>query len=182
MRFNGEDKQFRSGDDSLMNLREIFDMYFVPLCVYAYKYLDSYEKAEDVVQEVFIKVWNNKNYIIEKSIKQYLYTAVRNNSLKVLEKESKYRFEEVEALSHEIIEEQFEPVELEERIEKLYKEVNKLPESCRLVFEGIVFEKKKYAEVAEDLEISINTVKTQYSRALKRLRGSIDILILILMP
>lgn len=173
--------KMQSGSKQNLDIRNLFDVHFVPLCAYAYKYLDSYDKAEDLVQDVFIKIWNNKSSIESKSAKQYLYTAVRNNCFKLLEKTKRFRFEDIETCSHELIEELFEPLEQEARLKKLYHEIDRLPEHCRLVFEGIVFERKKYSEVAQDLDISINTVKTQYSRALKRLRGSAEIVLMMLL-
>ncbi|MGZ2370015.1 RNA polymerase sigma-70 factor [Ancylomarina sp. YFZ004] len=164
-------------------LRLLFDSYYSPLCVFAYKYFDSFEKAEDLVQEVFINIWENdrfKNFT--GSLKAYLFTTVKNNSLKQIKKDNRYRFEEIENLSYKIIEEKFESQELEARKERLYKEIELLPLQSKKVFEAIIFEKLKYAEVAEELNISVNTVKTHYSRALKQLRISMDILIMIMLP
>ena len=174
-------RKFKIGDES--GLRLLFDLYYSPLCVYAYKYFDSFEKAEDIVQETFITLWE-KNRLIDftGSIKSYLFTIVRNNSINQIRKDSRFRFEEIENQAYSIIEDKFEPLELEERREKLYREIDQLPNQCKKVFEAIVFEKLKYAEVAEELNVSVNTVKTHYSRALKQLRSSIDIVVLLLLP
>ncbi len=173
-------EKLSNGDES--GLRLLFDLYYAPLCVYAFKYLDSFENAEDIVQEAFITLWNKQRLInFTGSIKSYLFSIVRNNSINLIKKDSKYRFEDVEDISNKIIEENFESEELDKRKEKLYKEIEKLPEQRKNVFKAIVFERLKYAEVAEDLDVSINTVKTHYSRALKQLRSSIDTIILIMM-
>ncbi|RZT96453.1 RNA polymerase sigma-70 factor (ECF subfamily) [Ancylomarina subtilis] len=174
-------RKFKSGDES--GLRLLFDLYYSSLCVFAYKYFDSYEKAEDVVQEAFITLWE-KNRLINftGSIKSYLFSIVRNNSINKIKEDRKYRFEEIENQSYAIIEDKFESESLEKRREKLYREIEMLPEQCKKVFEAIVFEKMKYADVAAELNVSLNTVKTHYSRALKQLRSSLDVLLLIMLP
>lgn len=174
-------KKFKSGDESA--LRELFDMYYTPLCLFAYKYFDSYEKAEDIVQEAFITLWEKNRMIhFTGSVKSYLFSIVRNNSINQVKKDARFRFEEVEQMAYDIIEDKFEHQELEERKEKLHQEINLLPEQSRKVFQAIVFGKLKYAEVADELGITVNTVKTHYSRALKQLRSSLDVLVMVLLP
>jgi RNA polymerase sigma-70 factor (family 1) len=174
-------RKFNSGDES--GLRLLFDLYYAPLCVYAHKYFDSLDQAEDIVQEAFITLWE-KNRLVNftGSIKSYLFSIVRNNSINKIKQENRYRFEEIENKAYEIIEEKFESQQLEERKSKLYREIEQLPEQCKKVFESIVFEKMKYAELAVELNVSVNTVKTHYSRALKQLRSNLDILIMIMLP
>ena len=174
-------RKFKNGDES--GLRMLFDLYYTPLCVFAYKYFDSYEKAEDIVQETFINLWEKERMIeFTGSIKSYLFSIVRNNSINQIKKDSRFRFEEIESKAYDIIEDKYERQQLEERKENLYKEIAELPTQCKAVFEAIAFDKMKYAEVAEEMDISINTVKTHYKRALKQLRSNLDVLILILLP
>lgn len=174
-------RKFKSGDES--GLRLLFDLYYTPLCVYAHKYFDSIDQVEDIVQEAFIILWE-KNRLINftGSIKSYLFSIVRNNSINKIKQENRYRFEEIENKAYDIIEDKFESQELEKRKTKLYQEIEQLPEQCKKVFEAIVFEKMKYAEVADELNVSVNTVKTHYSRALSQLRSNLDILIMIMLP
>jgi len=174
-------RKFKSGDES--GLRLLFDLYYTPLCVYAHKYFDSLDQAEDIVQEAFITLWE-KNRLINftGSIKSYLFSIVRNNSINKIKQEKRYRFEEIENQAYSIIEDKFESPKLEKRKENLYREIEQLPEQCKKVFEAIIFEKLKYAEVADELNISVNTVKTHYSRALKQLRDSLDIIVMIILP
>ncbi|PKQ63278.1 RNA polymerase sigma-70 factor [Labilibaculum manganireducens] len=174
-------RKFKSGDES--GLRLLFDLYYVPLCAYAHKYFDSIDQAEDIVQEAFITLWE-KNRLINftGSIKSYLFSIVRNNSINKIKKENQYRFEEIENQAYTIIEDKFESQNIEQRKENLYQEIEKLPGQCKKVFEAIVFEKMKYVEVADELNVSVNTVKTHYSRALRQLRSNLDILIMIMLP
>lgn len=172
--------KIKNGDES--GLRMLFDLYYMPLCIYAYQFLDSYEKAEDVVQEAFIDLWEkDRMHDFSGSIKSYLFKVIRNNSIHEAKKDSRFRFEDVENKAYRIVEENYEMDDFEERKAKLYEEIDKLPKKSKKVFEAIVFEKMQYAKVAEELDISINTVKTHYQRALKQLRNNLDVLIVILM-
>jgi len=173
--------KLEGGDEC--GLHQLFDLYYSPLCVFAYKYFDSFEKAEDLVQEVFIDLWEKKRFHnFTGSVKSYLFTAVKNNSLKQIQKDKRFRFEEIENQCYTIIEDKFESQDFQSRKEKLYSEIDQLPAQSKRVFEAIVFERLKYAEIAEEMDISLNSVKTYYSRALKHLRGSMDILVMIMLP
>ena len=159
-------------------LKSLFDCYYKPLCVFAMNFLDSFEEAEDIVQELFVKFWEKYGgYAFEGSLKAYLFSSVQHNCLKALKKKNKYRFEPLE------IHAEF-PVYTEEEFEleckKLYQEISRLPEQSRKVFELIVLKDMKYKEVAEVPQLSVNTVKTHFSHALKQLRGSLPTLILLL--
>ena len=64
---------------------------------------------------------------------------------------------------------------------KLYEEIEKLPDQCKKVFKAIVFDDLKYKEAAARLNLSVNTVKTHFARALKQLRSSLDVIVLLLL-
>ena len=150
----------------------MFDNYYHALCVYALKYLSSIEDAEDVVQNVFISFWENrKGHEFAGSLQAYLFGAVTKASLKVLEKQGRVYFDDIEEHVNSLLEEV-----------AVTKEVNQLPEKAREVFNAIALENLSYKQVAERYNISLNTVKTHYSHALKKLRESLgDLLIVALM-
>ncbi len=164
-------------------LRQLFDLHYDSLCIYALKFLDSFDKAEDIVQEVFISFWeNNRADQINGGLGNYLVKAVKNNCLYYLRQSKRYSHETVDALYDLEIEEYEESTEMEEKKERLLEELTKLSPQARAVFEGIVSDNRKYKEVAEDLGISVNTVKTTYSRARKRLRRSVSSMVWFLIP
>ena len=163
--------------------KELFDLYYMPLSIHALKYCDSFQLAEDIVQELFIKFWDEKLYMkLEGAISPYLFQSVKNNTLQIMKKQSKYYFEDIEDQVNTLLEdEKFDMVAIEEEKKKLLKEVEALPEKSKEVFKAIVLENLKYKEVAEQLGVSVNTVKTQYARALKKLRNSLDVIIMLLL-
>ena len=173
-------QKLKDGDES--GLRQMFDLYYTPMCVFALKYLDSFDQAEDLVQEIFIGFWENKRVNqLTSSLKSYLFTSVRNNAINRIKKNNRFRIEELDDEFDLFDEDNFDPEELEQKKQRIYKEIEKLPTQSRKVFELIIFGNYKYAEVAKELDITQNTVKTHFSRALKQLRSSLDIIILILL-
>ena len=151
----------------------LFKTYYQPLCQYAYTFLRDKDEAEEVVQSAFINIWDKRAEInIQTSVKSYLYRAVRNSCLNVI-KHQRVRKE------HEAHETAFgEPVyegasqgviasELERKIAAAIKE---LPEQCRLVFQLSRFEELKYAEIADQLDISVKTVENHMGKALRIMR------------
>ncbi len=162
-------------------VRMMFDNYYRALCVYALKYLPSLQDAEDVVQNVFVSFWENKKgQKFCGSLRAYLFGAVAKASIKFQERRGRILFDDIEAHVNQLLEDMtsYDEEELSRLKVKLTREVAKLPEKSREVFNAIVLENLSYKQVAERYGISLNTVKTHYSNALKKLRDSLgDLLI-----
>jgi RNA polymerase sigma-70 factor (ECF subfamily) len=172
--------RLKNGDVSAY--KELFDIYFMPLCIYSLKFNNSFQQSEDIVQDVFVKFWNEKTYLESiKSIGPYLFKSVKNNTLMHLRKNSKYIFEDIENEVLEVLDEEVDIVALDEVKKKLFIEVEALPTKSKEVFKAIVLDGLKYKEVAKQLDISVNTVKTHYSRALKQLRKSLQLIVFLLL-
>lgn len=173
-------EKLKLGDSSAY--KELFDLYYMPLSIYSFKYCDSFELAEDIVQDLFIKFWDEKLYMnLDAAIGPYLFQSVKNNTLQATKKNNKYIFEEIEDQIHTLLEEEhldMDFLELEKK--KLYEQIEALPLKSKEVFKAIVLNNLKYKEVALELGVSVNTVKTHYSRALKQLRNSLDTIITVL--
>ena len=175
-------KSLQRSDSSCVKM--MFDNYYQALSIYALRYLDSFEDAEDVVQDVFVSFWENKkgtSFI--GSVRGYLFGAVKKAALKSLEKSGRFVFEELEDHLNSCIDfsDHFSDEEIRLRQSHLQQEIDRLPEKCREVFVAIVLEDMSYKKVAEKLSVSVNTIKTHYSRALKQLREELDAVILFLL-
>ena len=164
----------RSGRES--TYRQLFDQYYQKLVVFAYKYLDDLESARDIVQEFYLYLYESRQSIsIQTSLKSYLYSAVKNRCLnqikheQVKEKHRNMRRSEAN-VSDPDLEEIMDAVELEARV---YIIVSKLPEKCRQIYIMSRVDGKRNREIADELNLSIRTVETQISKALKSLKDSL---------
>jgi RNA polymerase sigma-70 factor (ECF subfamily) len=159
----------------------LINAHHVSLCVCALKYVDDFEMAEDIVQDVLINFWENKRFrTITTSLKSYLLTAVRNKALKYREKSGRYVLTDIEDELEDMVVEQPENAWLEEQAHLLKLELAKLPVKRREVLESIIFKGMKYKEVAEEMNISLNTVKTHFSKSLRQLRSSLRVVVWLL--
>lgn len=172
----------RQGDERVFE--SLFRNHYQPLCRYATTLINDPDEAEEIVQQVFIQIWERREALeINLSIQAYLYKAVRNSSLNKI-KHGKVRrlyAEEVTALTS-----QSEPASemtFQNELQKqIHSAIESLPEQCRIIFKLSRFEELKYAEIAEHLSISVKTVENQMGKALKIMREQLkDYLPLVIM-
>lgn len=136
------------------------------------------DTSYDVVQDVFVKIWENRaNFYIHHSLKAYLYQAVRNQSLKFLEKNKQKiklqkRLEKQQNLSFKETENH---INTEELSQKVWKLVEKLPERRRTIF--LLYRKNglSYSEIGEVMGITRKTVENQMGKSLQFLRENLDV-------
>lgn len=152
-------------------LEELFEKYYYQLCDFAFQFVRSFDLTEEVVSDVFMKIWKNRRKIqIQNSFKAYLYTATRNQALNYLKKEQR-NLESLDVLEN-TASENYQPDEelmfreLENRIEIL---INILPPRRKLIFKLSRIEGFTYQEIADILSISIHTVQNQMVQAVKQL-------------
>lgn len=150
-----------------------YKQFFPMLVRFAFQYVEDRDTAEDIVQEVFSNIWNQADHIeIRTQIKSYLFGAVRNACLNHLKHQKVVATHAKENPGQAMLV-QGEFLEMDELQEKINQALGQLPEKRRQIFELSRFEGKKYHEIAEELDISIKTVETQMSRALKVLRKAL---------
>lgn len=155
---------------------EIYSLYYVELCVFAQRFLPQEEDAEEIVQDVIYKLWENKESIESiQSVKSYLYTSVRNRSLNVLKHkkiEDKYRDDawiELKGIENSV----YEETSANELQEKISHSIEELPERCREVFLLSRTQGLKNKDISERLGITVKAVEANISRALSSLRLSL---------
>lgn len=161
------------------NFNQLFDLYYKELTRFVLSLVNDSETARDLVHDIFLQVWNNRTKLDPgKSIKSYMFTSARNSALNYLKHRQVVATNEKEIIR--VYQEAQESNEdIEQRIELVQKKLNKLPEKQFLVIQKCCMEGKMYKEVAEELGISENTVKTHFMRAMRFLREELhnDILL-----
>lgn len=149
-----------------------FNYYYPGLCIYAQKMVSlSKEEARDVVQDVFVKFWNDREKLdILFSIRSYLFVSVKNKCLDLLRKKNRnIKIQEITD-QHDITDESFESFVLSELESHFNKSLNKLPERCREIFELSRLHGLKNREIATKLNLSEKTVENQVTKALHILK------------
>lgn len=161
------------GKDIQNSFDRIYVMYYSRMLRFAKEYVVFEEDAENVVQDVFLLLWEKREVLdIRVSLVSYLFSLVKNRSLdylrhKVVAEEYKqelsFKLMSLEQLNYTF--------SSEEEIEKVIANaIDKLPERCREIFLKSRIEGMKYREIAEELNISANTVENHIAIALKKLR------------
>lgn len=161
----------KAGDITAFEM--LFRTYYQPLCNYAYTFVQDRDEAEEIVQTTFLAVWERKETLeIRTAVKPYLYAMVRNACLNVLKHEKVKKQHAVVQLatSERSVESVARTVMASELETRIYQAMDVLPEQCRLVFKLSRFEELKYAEIAEQLNISIKTVENHMGKALRIMR------------
>jgi len=156
------------------SLEELFRKYYARLVHFACQFSKDRESAEDIVQEAFIKYWDLKNQLAteEAAVKSFLYTAVKNASLNAVRHLKVVDSFAAQAQVSEVEEETaIHAIIRSEVLGELHNAIASLPESCQKVSRMGFLEGMKNHEIAQELGVSINTVKTQKKRGLELLRN-----------
>ena len=162
--------KIRSGDKQAFRL--FFDEYYSSLCLYANSVVSDLELSQDIVSDCFLRIWERKEAIhIEFSMKNYLLLSVRNSIYSYL-RSPESRKTDLDLIIGRLENTPIEEYDLEkdETILQVYKFIEELPEQRKKILELAAFKGLSYKEIAEMLGISVNTVKTQMSRAYLFLR------------
>lgn len=149
-----------------------YNAYFDRLYAYAKVICNSQYMAKDVVSEFFFNLWKNKTDFSKiQNLDSYFFISVKNQAIRMLSARTNEHdsVEEVRAQSVELVNPEEVLLEKELRI-KLDDIIDKLPEQCRLVFQMSREKGLKYSEIAAEIGISVETVKTQMNRAQNKLR------------
>ena len=163
-------QSIRLGDSKA--LKQLFESFYPSVCVFARKYVKDMDVAEDIAQESFIEFWKKREQFADfKALKGFIYTVTRNKCLNQLK---------LSSIREDILRKQlfsddffYEMVQEEETYRTLHQAIHALADQSRRI---IVLSLKGYkvAEIAEELNISVNTVKTLKKNAYKELRNKLQ--------
>lgn len=157
----------------------IFRRYYVSLCGFATRFVQQPEPAEEIVQNIFLKLWEKReNISIDTSLKSYLFRSVYNscnNHLAHIKIQNKYiSFAKQAILRNEGLSDPvMDSLTYKELNDNIAEAIERLPSECKKIFKMSRFDGLKYMEIAGQLGISVKTVETQISRALIRLRDDL---------
>lgn len=157
-------------DGNVAVFRQVFDACYESLCHYAFTVLKDADEAEDVVQSMFMKLWERRGELnIKSALRSYLFKSVYNQCLNQLEHRSvKNKFQEYKLM---LTESSQQPEVFDDDVDaKIKKAIKTLPPQCRTIFILSRYDEMKHAEIAEKLNISVNTIQNQICKALKILR------------
>ncbi len=165
----------------------LFNHYNLNLCSYAFRILNNNEEAREIVHITFCRIWDRRKSLeIKESLESYLYKSVYNNCISLLRKKKQHamyvELGMADIYFNRIIQNPHAEMKLIDSEYRKYilSAINELPERCREIFIKCKIEGKTYPEVAKMLGISVKTVETQMSNALKKLRKNLDWLLILL--
>jgi RNA polymerase sigma-70 factor (family 1) len=163
--------------------QQAYKLLFTALYPYLYPFaralVKTKEPAEEIVSDVFIKVWEKRKELDKiDNLKLYLYVATRHIALNYLEKEKRKPTNPIDYFQHaELISVHLDPEQLlitADMMALLRKAVEQLPPKCKVIFKLVKEDGLKYKEVAEILGISVKTVENQLAIALHKLGNAVD--------
>ncbi|PCI00615.1 MAG: RNA polymerase sigma-70 factor [Flavobacteriaceae bacterium] len=165
----------QSGEESAYNF--LFESYYSELLNYTIGLTKDSDKASDIVQVTFIKIWNHRDTLnIHTSIKNYLFSSAYHHFIDAYRKE-KSQFDLLEQLKNEAFLEIISDDDSikKERIQQVQKIISSLPPKCREIFLMSKKDGLRYQEIGTTLNISVKTVEAQISKAFKKIREEVDI-------
>jgi RNA polymerase sigma-70 factor (ECF subfamily) len=163
--------RIRNGDVGQFEL--LFRSSYVSLVRYAKTLIKDHDTAEEIVQDLFFRIWQDKEKLhIESSLNGYLFRSVHNRCLHFIEHNKVVERHAEEILYHqsEVQESPSDILNYKELQEKIARILERLPERCGKIFTMSRFEGLKYNEIAEKLSVSVKTVEANMGRALKEFR------------
>lgn len=178
MLFINQDIVARINQGDAKAFERLYTAYYVYLCAVATKYVFQAEVAKEIVNDVFVNVWNNHTELIH-PVNAYLIRAVKNRCLNHIQRK---RIQEISmtdvqdqllSIQQQQIKGEEHPLaylENKELEELIYEAVTSLPPKCRIIFEQYLYQNKTYEEIAQTNGITNSTVRVQIRVGLSKLR------------
>jgi len=153
----------------------LMDSFYQKLCGYAYTLSHNHSAAEDIVQNVFVKIWTNKKNINPLfSIKSYLYKSVYNEFINEYRKNQPMVFLDIKYIESVNLVLENTNENLDEFLKLVDKEINELPPKCKQIFLLNKKEGLTHIEISDYLDVSVKTIEGHMTRAFKILRKKLN--------
>lgn len=165
-------------------LDELFRRHYANLCRVALRFVNNEQEAEDIVQELFVSIWEKRKTQRDdlESVGPYLRRATRNRSLNYLRDQKRIPVDDGEVpLTIATPDQADHALEQDELRDQIHSAIDALPERCRLVFVMSKLEDMSHKEIAGALDISPKTVENQMTRAYRYLRKWLSIILLTIL-
>jgi len=156
--------------------KQVFQLYFKPLCLYSFRITGEMGASEDIVAESFAKAWSKRQeFKALENIKAFLYRVVRNASINISLTTRQHRKAHVQIaylIGQDMEEEPVEEREIlrVELLQEIYEEIEQLPDRCGQIFKLIFFHDQTTEQIAQQLGINPQTVRTQKARAIQLIK------------
>ena len=170
-------QRIAAGDQAAFRL--VYTSYYRRLFQFALSLVKTRESAEEIVEDVFVRIWQQRDKItVIQHLRVYLYTATKNSSLNYLSRQAKASITEpFDHIHVGLGESSLTPEQIlitAEIQQKIRKAVEALPPRCKMIFKLVREDGLKYREIAEILNISVNTIDVQMAIAVKRITMAIE--------
>jgi RNA polymerase sigma-70 factor (family 1) len=168
----GIQRRAAAGDEEAF--QQIYYLFYKKLYLFSLALVKTKEAAEEITEDVFIKIWQQKEQISSiRNLRVYLYIATKNTSLNYLSKKAKDNLTKpFDNINVDLYKSTVTPEELmitAEMYRKIQQQVEALPLRCKMIFKLIREDGLKYKEVSDILHISVNTIDVQMAIAVKKI-------------
>lgn len=167
-------KRLQKGDAEAFDL--IYEKYSGKLYLFCMKYLRSHEDSEELIQSVFLKIWeNHKGLLKESSFRSYLFTITYNDICKIFRRRQYHRRfinEVLNTVTHDTSEIE-KSIDYRSVLDRVQEIIDKLPERQRTIFEKSRKEGMSTKEIAKEFKLSLGTVDNYISDAIKTIRNDL---------
>jgi RNA polymerase sigma-70 factor (family 1) len=164
--------------EDMQAYKQLYELFFNPLHRFSYSLIKSKEAAEEIVSDVFIKIWQMRGELnTVASLKVYLYVITKNFSLNYITKHFKHPIISLNEISSDISvtisrpDDELISAEIQQKIQSV---INDLPSQCRIIFQLVKEDGLSYKEVASVLDLSTLTVRNQLAIAIKKIAKSLS--------
>lgn len=157
--------------------RQLYYLFYKPLLHFTGSFISSRETCEEIVSDVFIKIWQNRKHVDDiRNIRIYLYVSAKNNTIRYLQSQQKLTPIGLDELEVELQTSSQDPEQLlitAEMMNRMERAIDNLPPRCKMVYKLVREDRLRYKDVSQILDISVKTIDNQLAIALKKIAGAI---------